>query len=74
MAFLSGLWLPITMLPQWVQTLAQALPPYHLSQLCLNVIDQGLAHASWIHILVLVISTAIFLAIAMLGYKRSNTK
>jgi len=72
MAFLSGLWLPITMLPQWIQSFSQALPPYHLSQLCLNVVGQGLGQASWIHILALIISTVIFLSIAMLGYKKTS--
>src|SRR3546814_2690164 len=33
MAFLSGLWLPLEMLPQLFATLAPTWPPYHLAQL-----------------------------------------
>ena len=37
MSFLSGLWIPLRMLPKWLQTIAPAMPTYHLSQLMLRV-------------------------------------
>ena len=33
MAFASGLWIPISQLPQFVQPVAAFLPPYHFAQL-----------------------------------------
>ena len=38
MAFLSGLWMPLTMLPQFVRDIAVLWPPYHLAQLALATI------------------------------------
>ncbi len=37
MSFLSGLWIPIHMLPKWLQPLAPLLPTYHLAQLMQHV-------------------------------------
>ncbi len=37
MSFLSGLWVPIYMLPKWLQAVAPVLPTYHLVQLMLSV-------------------------------------
>ena len=37
MSFLSGLWIPLHMLPRWLQPLAPALPTYHLAQLMQHV-------------------------------------
>ena len=37
MAVLSGLWLPLRMLPHWMQTFAPVLPAYHLSQITLGI-------------------------------------
>ncbi|RXH58729.1 ABC transporter permease [Granulicella sibirica] len=37
MSFMSGLWIPIHMLPKWLQSVAPVLPTYHLSQLMLHV-------------------------------------
>lgn len=70
MAFLSALWIPIAMFPEWLQRLAPALPPYHLSQLALKVIgmDQGLPVA--IHLAALLIASFVFLAVAAAGFRR----
>ena len=37
MSFLSGLWIPLRMLPHWMQTIAPIFPTYHLSQLMLSI-------------------------------------
>ena len=37
MSFLSGLWIPIHLLPKWLQTFAPVLPTYHLAQLMQHV-------------------------------------
>jgi ABC-2 type transport system permease protein len=53
MAFLSGLWMPLTMLPKVVAQMAPLWPAYHLSQLALMVVGRvpatGVAeHLMWI--------------------------
>lgn len=66
MAFLSGLWLPITMLPQTIQHLSWLWPSYHLSQLGLKVLDMSQGHAIGLHLGVIVLwSGLLVLAIAM---------
>lgn len=56
MSFASGLWLPLQILPAFVQHLAPWLPPYHLGQLALSVVgveprtpplESVLALAAW---------------------------
>lgn len=37
MSFMSGLWIPLHLLPRWLQALAPVLPTYHLSQLMLGI-------------------------------------
>jgi len=37
MSFASGFWMPIRMLPHWLQVVAPALPTYHLAQLSLQI-------------------------------------
>jgi ABC-2 type transport system permease protein len=37
MSFASGMWMPINILPHWIQRLAPALPTYHYTQLALNI-------------------------------------
>lgn len=70
MAFLSGLWIPITMLPEPLQKLAFALPPYHLSQLALGVLDLDAGYPWPIHTLVLIAVTLTCLGLAARGYRR----
>ncbi len=37
MSFASGFWMPLRMLPHWLQVIAPALPTYHLAQLSLQI-------------------------------------
>jgi len=64
MAFLSGLWLPLAMLPDWLGRLAPAWPAYHLGQLALKVVGHDDGRATWLHLLVLAAMTAAFFALA----------
>lgn len=53
MAFLSGLWMPLAMLPKFVAQIAPVWPAYHLSQLALMTVGQvpatGIAgHLAWL--------------------------
>ena len=37
MAFASGMWMPISVLPLWIQHIAPFLPTYHYTQIALNI-------------------------------------
>jgi len=72
MAFLSGLWVPITMFPQALQTIANILPPYHLAQLSLKVIDLDVGANIGLHIGVLLAYFIIFMALASKAYYKKD--
>jgi ABC-2 type transport system permease protein len=74
MAFTSGLWMPLELLPKFMQAIAPFLPPYHLSRLALGVIDPGSGTGALGHIGALLLSTLIFLAVAVVGYRRDDGK
>lgn len=69
MAFLSGLWLPLSMLPKALQVLAPIWPSYHLNQLTLAVVGMG-AGPLWPHVLALLAYAAVFLALATRRLRR----
>ncbi len=64
MAFLSGLWMPLTMLPKVLTQIAPLWPAYHLSQLALMVVGQVPATGIGTHLLWLAVFTAICFSIA----------
>jgi ABC-2 type transport system permease protein len=64
MAFLSGLWMPLSMLPGFIQQIAGLWPPYHLAQLALAAIGHDYAGGALGHLLYLAAFTAICFAIA----------
>lgn len=64
MAFLSGLWMPLTMLPKVLAQLAPVWPSYHLSQLTLKVVGQDAGQPVWLHLGVLALVTAVFTLLA----------
>lgn len=75
MAFLSGLWLPLTMLPPFFATLAPVFPSYHLAQIALRVVGSG--GDAWpipAHGLLLVGFTALCLLIARRRLARMDGK
>ena len=71
MSFASGLWIPIEGLPKFVQTIAPALPPYHLNRLALGILgfDQS---SAWLHIIVLAGFATAFLLLAGWLYRRDE--
>lgn len=70
MALLSGLWIPIMVFPESLQLTALIYPSYHLSQLALGVLDMDQGGQPWLHLLVLMVQTALFLVIAASGFRR----
>jgi ABC-2 type transport system permease protein len=72
LSFLSGLWMPINMLPGAVQKIAQFLPPYHASQLALATVDLAREKSVWPALLMLLATTALALALARQGSRRDR--
>ena len=68
-AFLSGLWIPIEVMPEVLRLLAVVLPPYHLAQLALGVVGQGAGQPAALHVAVLAATTLISLAVALRGWR-----
>ena len=64
MAFLSGLWLPLTMLPGIISTIAPLWPAYHLGQLALKVVGFDAGQPLGMHVAVLLGITALFFVLA----------
>jgi len=65
MAFLSGLWLPLSMLPGVFTTLAPVWPAWHLAQIALGVTGQAGTAPLWLHLLVLTVVTVACCVLAL---------
>jgi len=65
MALLSGLWMPLSMLPGWLARLAPAWPSYHHAQLALKVVGMDAGGSAAGHLAVLLIAGAVFFALAL---------
>jgi ABC-2 type transport system permease protein len=63
MSFLSGLWIPLSALPQVLQRIAPIWPSAHLQQLALNSLGLGQSQ-SWPHMLVLLAYGVVFFLLA----------
>ncbi len=72
MAFAGGLWIPIQVLPQFIQTIAPALPTYHLAQLALGGIGANMGGSWLFHAGVLLAYTVAFLVLAVIFYRRDE--
>jgi ABC-2 type transport system permease protein len=64
MSFLSGLWMPLSILPPVVRGIAPLWPAYHLGQLALSAVGQPSEGATLVHVAALAAVTVIFLAVA----------
>jgi len=74
MAFLSGLWLPISMLPKFLGKIAPIWPSYHASQIALKVIGNDLGVPLWQHIAYLAAFTLVMLWLAVTFWSRMKLK
>lgn len=70
LAFLSGLWIPASLFPSWLQSVARFLPPYHLAAIALDVVGAQPAAGLFIHVAALGVYTAVFLGVAAFGWRR----
>jgi ABC-2 type transport system permease protein len=64
MSFLSGLWMPLSILPPVVREIAPLWPAYHLGQLALSAVGQPSEGATLVHVAALAAVTIVFLAVA----------
>ena len=73
MAFCSGLWIPLFMLPHGLQTFAKFLPAYHMSQMALGTVGMTTEPATtWGHVEALIAFTLICLGLAAWGYRKDE--
>jgi ABC-2 type transport system permease protein len=74
MSFCSGLWMPIEILPHWLQKIAPLLPTYHYAQLALNVFGYARSGATLVHWEALAGFTCIMLGTAWLIFTRGEAQ
>ena len=75
LSFASGLWLPLTLLPDFIQKIAPYLPSYHLGQLAWNTVGSPLGDGHlWLHLLILMAYAAGFAVLAAWAYMRDENK
>lgn len=72
MAFLSGLWIPIQVLPEIMHHIANIMPAYHFAQLVLKVQGLDIGQSIVLHLWVLGCYTCLFTAIALRLFKHSQ--
>lgn len=71
LAFLSGLWIPLQVLPKMVGTIAPLWPSYHLNQLAQDAVGMRSAD-TWLHVLVLLAYTVVFLGLGARRLRRAG--
>lgn len=74
MSFASGLWIPLSQLPEFFQKIAVFLPPYHFSQLALSQIGGAPGVNVLPHVLWLAGFAVLFSLIALYGYHKDEGK
>ena len=70
LSFASGFWMPLRLLPHWLQAIAPALPTYHLAQLALAVFGFAPRAGALTHWLVLAGFTLLMFAAAWITFVR----
>jgi ABC-2 type transport system permease protein len=71
MSFLSGLWMPLTILPGVVREIAPLWPAFHLGQLALGAVGEPAVGSVLGHIAALAAVTTLFLFLAWRRLSRS---
>ena len=72
MAFLSGLWLPLSMLPAFFSRIAPVWPSYHHAQVALKVIGMDDGGSLAVHLGVLAVMAVAFFVLARARLQRSG--
>ena len=74
LSFASGFWMPVSMLPHWLQVVAPALPTYHLAQIAFAAFRLAPPTGMALHWAVLGVFTLLMLAAAWITFLRSEAK
>jgi ABC-2 type transport system permease protein len=75
MAFLSGIFIPFSVLPKFIQNVGQVLPTYHYAQLGWNVLDHGVANESTAQALLWLAGWSVaLLALALRMYRLDESR
>ena len=74
LSFASGFWMPVRLLPHWLQAVAPALPTYHLAELALAVFGFAPRTGASVHWLVLAGFSVLMFAAAWFTFARSEAK
>jgi ABC-2 type transport system permease protein len=74
MSFLSGLWIPMPLLPKALQDFAPALPSYHLNQLAAMVVGLHSRGTLNSHVEGLVAATLVLGGFAWIAWRRDDRK
>jgi ABC-2 type transport system permease protein len=74
LSFASGFWMPVSMLPHWLQVVAPALPTYHLAQIAFAILGLAPVTGMVLHWAVLAGFTVLMLAAAWITFLRSEAK
>jgi ABC-2 type transport system permease protein len=69
-SFLSGLLVPLPVLPPFLREIAPLWPAFHLGQLALGAVGQPAEGAAAMHVFALAATTVVFLALARRGLSR----
>ena len=73
MSLLSGLWMPLAMMPPVVSRIAPVLPSWHLAQIALKVVNyDDSAYPAWLHVVVLVMFTVVLFVLAQRRLRRNG--
>ncbi|MGY0557834.1 ABC transporter permease [Lysobacter sp. A421] len=70
MAFMSGLWMPLSMLPPVMGVIAPVWPSWHLAQVALKVIGMDSGSGLLLHVAVLAGVTTVFFGLAQRRLRR----
>ncbi|QEE30068.1 ABC transporter permease [Terriglobus albidus] len=74
MSFCSGLWMPLSVLPHWLQKVAPVWPTYHLAQIALGGIGFDRQGSVAGHVAALAGFTVLMLGLAMVLFRRNAAK
>ncbi|HEY7889470.1 MAG TPA: ABC transporter permease [Steroidobacteraceae bacterium] len=74
LSFASGFWMPVSMLPHWLQAVAPALPSYHLAQIAFASVGLAPAAGMALHWAVLGGFTLLMLVAAWITFLRSEAQ
>jgi ABC-2 type transport system permease protein len=70
-AVIGGLWIPSTMLPEWMRLIGEAAPSYHLGQLARAIVGADTIGSASVHGAVVLVMTAAAGLWAWAGWRRS---